>query len=122
MAADGETWGSLVRLGFSDSEQAKRLIAELGEVTRPLAPLLGRTADPDLALSSLVALADAVEDRDRLLREVADDEGTSMRLLSVLGASQALGDHLRRHPAPRQRDHLRHQPVGQLLQATDRRR
>ena len=27
----------------------------------------------------------------------------------------------RRHPAPRRRDHLRHQPVGQLLQAADRR-
>jgi glutamate-ammonia-ligase adenylyltransferase len=94
----GTSSGSLVRLGFSDSEHARRLIAQLGEVTRPLAPLLGRSADPDMALSALVALADAVDDRDRLLQEVADDEGTSMRLLSVLGASQALGDHLRRHP------------------------
>ena len=33
-----------------------------------------------------------------LLAEAADDEGTSMRLLSVLGASAALGDHLVRHP------------------------
>ena len=100
MATEGgdTTLGSLVRLGFSDAEQAKKLFAELGDVTKPLPPLLGRSADPDLALTSLIALADAVEDRDTLLQEVADDEGTSMRLLSVLGASQALGEHLRRHP------------------------
>jgi glutamate-ammonia-ligase adenylyltransferase len=93
------TWGDLVRLGFLDSDRAKRLVSELGDVTTPLAPLLGRSADPDLALASLAALADAAEDREALLQEVADDEGTSMRLLSVLGASQALGDHLRRHPS-----------------------
>ncbi len=95
----GETnLGSLARLGFADSERARKLFDELGEVTKPLAPLLGRSADPDLALSALVDLADAAEDRRELLQEVADDEGTSMRLLSVLGASQALGEHLRRHP------------------------
>jgi glutamate-ammonia-ligase adenylyltransferase len=99
VATDSDnTWGNLVRLGFSDTERAQQLFAELGEVTRPLAPLLGRSADPDLALNALVALADAVDDREQLLQEVADDEGTSMRLVSVLGASQALGEHLRRHP------------------------
>jgi glutamate-ammonia-ligase adenylyltransferase len=99
VATDAETtWGNLVRLGFFDADRAQKLLSDLGDVVRPLAPLLGRTADPDLALSALVDLANAVEDRERLLQEVADDEGTSMRLLSVLGASQALGDHLRRHP------------------------
>jgi glutamate-ammonia-ligase adenylyltransferase len=99
VATDGETsWGNLARLGFFDTDRAQQLLSELGEVVRPLAPLLGRSADPDLALASLAALADAVEDRAALLQEVADDEGTSMRLLSVLGASQALGEHLRRHP------------------------
>ena len=49
MATDGDTtWGNLVRLGFSDTERAQKLFAELGEVTKPLAPLLGRSADPDL--------------------------------------------------------------------------
>jgi len=99
VATHGDTtWGDLVRLGFFDTERAQHLLSQLGDVVRPLAPLIGRNADPDLALAALVALADAVDDRDRLLQEVADDEGTSMRLLSVLGASQALGDHLRRHP------------------------
>jgi glutamate-ammonia-ligase adenylyltransferase len=32
------------------------------------------------------------------VQELGDDEGTAMRLLSVLGASQALTDHLCRHP------------------------
>ena len=33
-----------------------------------------------------------------LLQALVDDEGTAMRLLSVLGASEALADHLCRHP------------------------
>ena len=87
-----------MRLGFLDPDRAHTLVGKLGDVAAPIVPLLGRSADPDQALASLVALAEAVDDRERLLQEVADDEGTSMRLLSVLGASQALGDHLRRHP------------------------
>ncbi len=90
-------WGNLARYGF-DPDRARLLLDELGEVARPLPALIGRTADPDLALASLVALAGSAQDREVLLEEVADDEGTSMRLLSVLGASQALGEHLRRHP------------------------
>ena len=99
MAARGDiTQGKLVRLGFLDPDRAGALLETLGEVAAPIVPLIGRSADPDQALAALIALADAVDDRERLLQEVADDEGTSMRLLSVLGASQALGDHLRRHP------------------------
>lgn len=90
--------GLLLRLGFTDTDAAVARVAELGSVTDPLMALFGRTADPDLALAALVRLADAVADRDQLLRELADDEGTAMRLLSVLGASEALGDHLARHP------------------------
>ncbi|ROR90383.1 bifunctional [glutamine synthetase] adenylyltransferase/[glutamine synthetase]-adenylyl-L-tyrosine phosphorylase [Nocardioides aurantiacus] len=90
--------GDLARLGFRDTSAAVPLLASLGGAAGPLLPLIGRSADPDQALAALVDLADAVDDRDRLLREVSDDEGTSMRLLSVLGASQALADHLRRHP------------------------
>ena len=81
-SSPGATWhGS----ASSTASAAQTLLADLGEVTRPLVPLIARTADPDLALASLVALADAAEDREALLEEVADDEGTSMRLLSVLG-------------------------------------
>jgi glutamate-ammonia-ligase adenylyltransferase len=68
----------------------------MGDDADPLVALLARTADPDQALAGLVRLA---ERADRaLVPDLADDEGTAMRLLSVLGASQALTDHLCRHP------------------------
>ena len=37
-------------------------------------------------------------ERAELMRALADDEGTAMRLLCVLGASEALAHHLARHP------------------------
>ncbi|MBV9832449.1 MAG: bifunctional glutamine-synthetase adenylyltransferase/deadenyltransferase, partial [Marmoricola sp.] len=96
---DGDgSLGSLARMGFIDPDRAQRLLQSLGPVAEPLVPLIARSADPDQALTGLVDLADAASDRDALLQEVADDEGTSMRLLSVLGSSVALGEHLRRHP------------------------
>ncbi len=99
MATRGDqSWGNLARLGFLDTDRAREHLAGLEDAAQPLLPLIARSADPDQALAALVALAEAAEDRDALLQEVADDEGTSMRLLSVLGASPALGDHLRRHP------------------------
>jgi glutamate-ammonia-ligase adenylyltransferase len=88
----------LLRQGFVDSDRTLAGLARLGGHAEPLVALLGRTADPDLALTGLLRLADTVHDRTTLLDAVADDEGTAMRLLSVLGASQALTDHLVRHP------------------------
>jgi glutamate-ammonia-ligase adenylyltransferase len=90
--------GNLLRHGFVDSERTMAGLALLGEHAGPLVALLGRTADPDLALTGLLRLAEVVTDRDELLDALVDDEGTAMRLLSVLGASQALTDHLVRHP------------------------
>ncbi len=86
----------LLRLGFEDSGRARDELATLGDRAEPLVALLARTADPDQALAGLVRLAQRVG--PGLVPELADDEGTSMRLLSVLGASQALADHLVRHP------------------------
>ncbi len=93
------TKGNLLRLGFQDAEAALGLLRELGGGTEPLVAILSRTADPDAALTALVRLVEAAGDPDDLLAAVCDDEGTSMRLLSVLGASTALADHLIRHPA-----------------------
>lgn len=90
--------GLLLRLGFADTDAALAATAALGPAADPLMALFGRTADPDLALAALVRLADALPDREAMLAELADDEGTAMRLLSVLGASETLGDHLARHP------------------------
>ncbi|MBO9524226.1 MAG: bifunctional [glutamine synthetase] adenylyltransferase/[glutamine synthetase]-adenylyl-L-tyrosine phosphorylase [Nocardioidaceae bacterium] len=90
--------GNLARLGFQDTEATAAGLARLGPPAEPVLAILGRTADPDLALAALLRLHEAAEDRDQLLRVLEDDEGTAMRLLSVLGMSQALGDHLVRHP------------------------
>ncbi|WP_245155122.1 bifunctional [glutamine synthetase] adenylyltransferase/[glutamine synthetase]-adenylyl-L-tyrosine phosphorylase [Nocardioides sp. 1609] len=93
------TKGMLLRLGFQRTDEALADLELLGEASEPLVALLARTADPDLALTGLVRLADAAGDeRATMLAELADDEGTAMRLLCVLGASEALAHHLARHP------------------------
>ncbi|MEP9383028.1 bifunctional [glutamine synthetase] adenylyltransferase/[glutamine synthetase]-adenylyl-L-tyrosine phosphorylase [Nocardioides sp. KR10-350] len=101
--------GNLLRLGFGDPDTAERSLRRLGPAADPLLALFGRAADPDLALRGLVGLLDrcggegATPGSGRgdaeLLDALVDDEGTAMRLLAVLGASQALGDHLVRHPS-----------------------
>ncbi|MEI5675659.1 bifunctional [glutamine synthetase] adenylyltransferase/[glutamine synthetase]-adenylyl-L-tyrosine phosphorylase [Nocardioides sp. CCNWLW212] len=91
--------GNLLRLGFDDTEAAQADLARLGDDAADcLLALLARTADPSRALGALVRLAEALDDPAAMLRTLCDDEGTAMRLLGVLGASQALGDHLARHP------------------------
>lgn len=90
--------GNLARLGFQDTDLAAASLAELGPPASPVVAILGRCADPDMALEALLRLHDAAPDRADLIRALEDDEGTAMRLLSVLGMSQALGDHLVRHP------------------------
>ncbi len=90
--------GQLLRVGFEDAEAALAGLAALGDPGETLVAYLGRTADPDAALAALVRLVEAADDGEELVGAVADDEGTAMRLLSVLGASEALADHLVRHP------------------------
>lgn len=92
------TTGRLVRLGFEDVDRVTAALGRLGPAGEELVHLVATTADPDQAVDYLADLADRVADRDALLRELVDDEGTAMRLLAVLGASSALGDHLVRHP------------------------
>ena len=89
---------AMLRAGFADTERAATLLAELDGRARPLLPLLGRTADPDQALAGLLRLVEASPEREAVLAELSDDEGSAMRLLSVLGMSTALADHLARHP------------------------
>ncbi|CAN5420277.1 bifunctional [glutamine synthetase] adenylyltransferase/[glutamine synthetase]-adenylyl-L-tyrosine phosphorylase [soil metagenome] len=90
--------GDLARHGFADVQRALATLAGLGDAAHPLVAYLGRTADPDEALQCLARLLDAVADRDELLTALVSDEGTAMRLLCVLGASEALAHHLTRHP------------------------
>ncbi|WP_395659600.1 bifunctional [glutamine synthetase] adenylyltransferase/[glutamine synthetase]-adenylyl-L-tyrosine phosphorylase [Nocardioides sp.] len=98
MSRSATSKGNLLRLGFQDADAALVALDRLGDPSGPLLALMGRTADPDEALAGLVRLADVVPDPGQLLDAVAGDEGTAMRLLCVLGASEALSDHLVRHP------------------------
>lgn len=95
---------ALARLGFLEPEKAIRLLE--GE---PLANLaagadfveaVGAAADADLALRLLERILGACDDqmRSRLEGELRRDAGFRRRLVLVLGLSEALGEHLVRHP------------------------
>ncbi|CAA9360283.1 MAG: Glutamate-ammonia-ligase adenylyltransferase [uncultured Nocardioidaceae bacterium] len=97
--------GRLARLGFQDPESSARAVQRLDGLLdaadgsdRSLADAFASTADPDQALRFLADLADRVDDRGELLEQLTGSGPLAPRLLRVLGASSALGDHLLRHP------------------------
>ncbi|MEU9303506.1 bifunctional [glutamine synthetase] adenylyltransferase/[glutamine synthetase]-adenylyl-L-tyrosine phosphorylase [Streptomyces sp. NPDC048269] len=98
------TFIRLLRSGFTDPSAAARLLdadALAAVRTDPvLLDALGATADPDLALLGLVRLAEAqpADELPGLLDTLVSAKPLRDRLLGVLGASEALGDHLARHP------------------------
>ncbi|MEU5151273.1 bifunctional [glutamine synthetase] adenylyltransferase/[glutamine synthetase]-adenylyl-L-tyrosine phosphorylase [Streptomyces yangpuensis] len=98
------TFIRLLRSGFTDPSAAARLLDTdaLAAVRHDpvLLDALGATADPDLALRGLVRLAEAQPDGELpgLLDTLVSAKPLRDRLLGVLGASEALGDHLARHP------------------------
>ncbi len=82
-------------MGFADTARAAKLLAELGLADGPLLDALAGAADPDRALAGLVRMAPDAE----LMAALQDDRKLRDRLVSVLGASAALADHLARHRA-----------------------
>ncbi|MFG3657127.1 bifunctional [glutamine synthetase] adenylyltransferase/[glutamine synthetase]-adenylyl-L-tyrosine phosphorylase [Streptomyces sp. NPDC047706] len=98
------TFTRLLRHGFTDPSGAEHLLEStgLGAVRDDpvLLDALGATADPDLALHGLVRLLEAQPDataRRELLDTLTASKPLRDRLLGVLGASDALADHLARH-------------------------
>ncbi|HEY7718008.1 MAG TPA: bifunctional [glutamine synthetase] adenylyltransferase/[glutamine synthetase]-adenylyl-L-tyrosine phosphorylase [Pedococcus sp.] len=114
---------ALARLGFADGARAEELLGDpaLAGLVDPfddvfsdgLPDALGMTADPDLALLSLVRLMEALRAGEPSRRDAESGPATAVtgllgalrhpgperdRLLAVLGASTALGDHLVAHP------------------------
>jgi [glutamine synthetase] adenylyltransferase / [glutamine synthetase]-adenylyl-L-tyrosine phosphorylase len=96
----------LARLGFADADRAGTLLGlgpdRLGLWVRggpaddgaaAVVSALGRAADPDLALGALSRLAGTA-----LLTRLRSDPVLRRRLIGVLGASAALGDHLVAYP------------------------
>ncbi|RPK86000.1 MULTISPECIES: bifunctional [glutamine synthetase] adenylyltransferase/[glutamine synthetase]-adenylyl-L-tyrosine phosphorylase [Streptomyces] len=98
------TFTRLLRHGFTDPSAAEQLLGldALASVRSDpvLLEALGATADPDLALRGLVRIveAGAADERQVLLDTLVTAKPLRDRLLGVLGASEALGDHLARHP------------------------
>ncbi|HEY0870490.1 MAG TPA: bifunctional [glutamine synthetase] adenylyltransferase/[glutamine synthetase]-adenylyl-L-tyrosine phosphorylase [Acidothermaceae bacterium] len=95
------------RLGFTDAARADAIAARAGIGFGLLTEIAG-SADPDLALESLVHLVDATanssaaDDRHNALAldlALRADVDFRRRLFAVLGSSAALGDHLATHPA-----------------------
>ncbi|QGN59332.1 bifunctional [glutamine synthetase] adenylyltransferase/[glutamine synthetase]-adenylyl-L-tyrosine phosphorylase [Nostocoides sp. HKS02] len=114
---------TLARLGFADPPRAAQLLADpaLAGLVDPLDDVfsdglpdaLGVVADPDLALLSLVRLMESLRASAPKRRDLEPGSGPQVagliaalrhagpardRLLAVLGASTALGDHLVAHP------------------------
>jgi glutamate-ammonia-ligase adenylyltransferase len=88
----------LISAGFSDLEKGERFLAapELEGIDRDvLFAGLQLAASPDAALQSLVRL---IEKHPDLKKMAAADTDTSEPLYRVLGASEALGEFLIRHP------------------------
>ncbi|TNC47381.1 bifunctional [glutamine synthetase] adenylyltransferase/[glutamine synthetase]-adenylyl-L-tyrosine phosphorylase [Mumia zhuanghuii] len=100
--------GWLARLGFTDADSAVTLLDGCGIGSREIVERVSQGADPDLALRSLCALAKAYaglgEERPAdtaptLEQMLEADPEMLTRLVAVLGASEALGEFLVRHPA-----------------------
>jgi glutamate-ammonia-ligase adenylyltransferase len=88
----------LISAGFSDLEKGERFLAarELHGLDQDkLFAGLQMAANPDTALQSLVRL---IEKHPALRELAAADPETSEPLYRVLGASEALGEFLIRHP------------------------
>lgn len=109
----------LARLGFSDVERVAVTMRRIGLLpvddgaggfaASAVVGELAAAADPDRALRCLDRLLDALNAQDtldaqdtlagaRLLTALASRAGLRRRLVAVLGASSALGDHLVTHP------------------------
>lgn len=88
----------LTRLGFADTDLAAVGISHLGSHAGDLIPLIGDSADPQLALSMFLDLLEVVSDQESMVRILIEEPDCARRLFMVLGASEALGEHLLRHP------------------------
>ncbi len=98
----GSAVARLARLGFTEPARAAAALeagalSPLGGDEAVLADL-GLVADPDAALLGLARLLDAPDGQERLVESLNDDDLFRRRLLTVLGASRALTDHLVRFP------------------------
>jgi [glutamine synthetase] adenylyltransferase / [glutamine synthetase]-adenylyl-L-tyrosine phosphorylase len=112
--------GRLARLGFADAETVAGQVEQLGPHADDIVESLAFSADPDQALRLLLALLGACEQPDELMDALRRSMALRERLSDVLGASEALGHFLRRHPqAWRDLDGREIQHIDAVAQARD---
>ena len=108
-AADATGDAALARLGFPDVARAARLLGPDGPLrlwdggppdagAAAVVTALGSSPNPDLALTALHRLAEAVSKPAVLRAALRSDVALRQRLVAVLACSTAFGDHLVRHP------------------------
>ncbi|MCD9153362.1 bifunctional [glutamine synthetase] adenylyltransferase/[glutamine synthetase]-adenylyl-L-tyrosine phosphorylase [Aeromicrobium duanguangcaii] len=85
------------RSRFADPETASANLARLGAVSAEFVEQISAVADPDTALTSLVALAETDDGRS-VIEALDGDPVLRQRAMVVLGTSRAIGDFWRRHP------------------------
>jgi [glutamine synthetase] adenylyltransferase / [glutamine synthetase]-adenylyl-L-tyrosine phosphorylase len=90
--------GRLARLGFVDLDAACELAEALGPDSDDLVESLAFSADPDQALRLLVRLLESSTEAEELSTALRHSMALRERLSAVLGASEALGRFLCRHP------------------------
>ena len=89
----------LSRLGFRSPEAAAARLAEIDGCPDDLVEQVAQVADPDTCLASLARIAEHIDGgAPALVALLSGDEELRLRLLVVLGTSEALGDFLARHP------------------------
>ncbi|YAL82075.1 bifunctional [glutamine synthetase] adenylyltransferase/[glutamine synthetase]-adenylyl-L-tyrosine phosphorylase [Dermacoccaceae bacterium W4C1] len=103
-AGEGST-AALARAGLVELSRAQGLLTEFGtpagsEGAEALLRELSAAADPDQALLGLVRLAEALapQERARMVQVVTGGQESARGVVSLLGGSTALTDHLVRHP------------------------
>lgn len=106
-----KTLPSIGALGFSNANAEKDLcclgwysndpdtVVDAPEQAAEILWHLSGTADPDLALNTIIRLMEALgEQKGQLHNVLRTDPELRVKLFSLLGASTALGDHLVAHP------------------------
>ena len=94
----------LIHAGLQDLDQARESLRRLADTGMDADQLtltlhtLERTCDPDTALTNLVAIVAAQSDAGGWLGKVLPDAESFARLMSVLGASDAMGKMMRARP------------------------
>jgi [glutamine synthetase] adenylyltransferase / [glutamine synthetase]-adenylyl-L-tyrosine phosphorylase len=90
--------GRLARLGFVDADLVAEQVQRLGPDPDDIVESLAFSADPDQALRLLLEVLDRCEGPDELREALGAQMALRERLSAVLGASEALGRFLCRHP------------------------